>query len=209
MADISVEILEALFQRIDRVKNDPSQYGELYDCYRVWSLMPEAEFVEALVQHGDQLRATLSSVDSATLFQLHAVCSVIRLSPAGPEFIAKLIDFIQHGEVPSVSTLVCGVDLVVIDALADPTDEKFQTVETLLSRLIVETKNVDDIDAKSILFFAKQRLELVKPGTNKKVKGNAAIVPVYAAGKSTPFNEYMTISLIQTGKVQKELLDAN
>jgi hypothetical protein len=197
-----------LRKRLVISSSEPS-YMHKYLTYSLWRLvgMEDPEFHDLLRTHSQTLQS------EHNIPSLHALESVIDESVVDIDDAEKLLDFVAHGEVDSVASLICALDLVLMVALRDTTERHSNLKNKLgdiMRKILKETQADSGSDAQSICFYCKYRLPTLEDGGS--TKGPAKSNRIAFDCKSGPLehmssNSFVIASLLDsTGTDPEQLL---
>jgi hypothetical protein len=130
----------------------------------------------------------------------------------------KLLDCIDSGEMPSMSSLCCAIDLIILQVIKEPpvsdrTDSLKLRVQSLLESLHEQAVQSDprDKSAKVIKFFCEYRMPLLGlhaiPEKLKKEKGNVALSSKLTKVNGMTLNEYIIAELFDNESVDTKLIE--
>lgn len=202
--------------------SDPSKdrpYQQLYLIYKVWAQMAESSDDAAI-----RLKQWAGSIDAhltvGTIKNVHALESATQRDLADMSAMEKLLDFVEQGDLPSIATMCCALDLVIIQILKKPgTEQIFRLdglrtrVKSILESLATEASDSDSRDqsARVIRFFCQYRLTLLNeidvPPKLSREKGNVVLKSSVVNTLGLRLNEYIISELIENEIVDIKLFE--
>ena len=197
-----IETIRLLIPKI--VKAESSSYLERYLGFKLWSALSQLD-----IQLGQSLELLdIETTSPNDLLTLHALESVVKRPPIDETGIDRLFDFIEHGQVNSVSTLVCAIDLLFIQTLkhGQYSDLVTEKLLQMMRRIREETRKDSGKDSVVIDFYCRYKLGGLEQVQLKPRKGYVDLKAGEGCLEGLSTSSLILAGVLGSGSVFEELV---
>jgi len=188
--------------------NTDSNYIAKYLAFRLWGFLAsqELEVQTALEKFASELESQI--LTPGVLQTLHALESAVKRPSLESCVLDRLFDFVLHGDISSVSDIVCALDLVFVQIAktwGEPSSSLDRLRDTLL-KIRKETQNDTGSDANSLDLYCRYRLgSLDGELAQKPKKLTLDIEMAQNVPEGISASTFILANLIEAGKLAENI----